>query len=113
ELGQGRVRLLARVADLTAEMARSVSRCAHLVQHGGFSVDLRILFHTGNIGRLREVAAAIDFPFASFHDTTHNDDYIRHLNQATLVVLPYDVPKYEKRVSAVLHDCSVMGIPVV
>lgn len=113
ELGQGRVRLLARVADLTAEMARSVSRCAHLVQHRGFSVDLRILFHTGNIGRLREVAAAIDFPFANFHDTTQNDDYIRQLNQATLVVLPYDVQKYEKRVSAVLHDCSVMGIPVV
>lgn len=109
----GRVRLVVRASDLDLERAVAVSRTAHLIQHRGFSVDLRILYTDMSLGKLRELLSVCDFPFFSLVNTNRNDDYLRELVRATVVLLPYVVAKYEKRVSAVLHDAAVLGVPAV
>lgn len=111
ELLRGEVRILVRAADLDAETARAVSRACHLVQHRGHVARLRVIYHQGVLAKLRDIVGAIDFPNIELVDTEDNDTYVREIAAATLVVLPYDRAKYEKRVSAVLHDCAVIGVP--
>ncbi|HUY84477.1 MAG TPA: glycosyltransferase, partial [Steroidobacteraceae bacterium] len=48
-----------------------------------------------------------------FVDVSVNDHYIRAITGSTLMLLTYDAERYAKRVSAVLHDCSVLGVPAV
>lgn len=109
----GKVRLVVRVSDLDRERCIAASRTAHLIQHRGFSVDLRFLYTDGSLGNLRELLAVCDFPYISLANTTDNEAYLRELVNATVVLLPYAVAKYEKRVSAVLHDAAVLGVPAV
>lgn len=109
----GSVRIVARVADLDAGKALALSRAAHLVQHRGFSVDLRFIYTDMNSYKLREILSHTDFPFISLKDASSNDEYLQELAQATLVILPYDGLKYQKRVSATLHDCAVLAVPAV
>jgi len=112
-LARGEVRLVVRAADMNPDNARAISRACHLVQHRGNVVRLRILFHGGSLPRLREILAQIDFPNVELIDTVKNEDYIAEICDAGLVLLTYDREKYKKRVSAVLHDCSVLGVPVI
>lgn len=111
EMARGEVRVVVRAADLDEAKAWAVSRACHLVQSRGNVVRLRILMHKGVIGKLRAIAQAIDFPNVDFINTNRNEDYISEICDACLVILPYDVDKYKKRVSAVLHDCAVLGVP--
>lgn len=112
DLNNGEISVVVRAADLSFSSARSVSRACHLVQHRGNVVRLKILYHAGSVSRLREIITAVDFPNIEFVDTNKNEEYLRQISRATIVILPYDVSKYAKRVSAVLHDCAVIGVPV-
>jgi hypothetical protein len=111
DLAKGQMTFIARAADLDAGKARGVSRACHLVQHRGAVVRLKILYSTSSLAKLRDILAAVDFPNLELVDTNDNDEYIRQLATATLAMLVYDAEKYAKRVSGVLHDCAVLGVP--
>ncbi len=111
DFAQGKMTFIARAADLDAAKARGVSRACHLVQHRGAVVRLKILYSAGSLPKLRDIISAIDFPNLELVDTNDNDEYIRQLATGTLAMLVYDAEKYEKRVSGVLHDCAVLGVP--
>lgn len=113
ELARGEVRVVVRAADLDGDKAWAVSRACHLVQSRGNVVRLRVLYHKGVMPRLREIAQRINFPNLDFINTDRNEDYLSEICDAGIVLLTYDQSKYEKRVSAVLHDCSVLGVPAI
>ncbi|OYY68296.1 glycosyltransferase family 4 protein [Sphingomonas sp. 28-63-12] len=113
ELARGEVRVVVRAADLDGDKAWAVSRACHLVQSRGNVVRLRVLYHKGVMPRLREIAQRINFPNFDFIDTERNEDYLSEICDAGIVLLTYDQDKYEKRASAVLHDCSVLGVPAI
>jgi hypothetical protein len=111
ELERGEVRILVRAADLDPDKARSVSRACHLAQHRGNVVRLRLIYHSGSFHNLREILNQIDFPNFELIETESNESYLREVCDAGIMLLTYDVEKYAKRVSAVLHDCAVLGVP--
>jgi len=86
-LAGGNVRIVARVADLDSEKARALARACHLIQHRGYAVELRVIYHAGIMTRLRDVVRALDFPNVSYVNTDKNDDYLKEISQANLVVL--------------------------
>lgn len=113
DIRRGELRFVARAADLDPGRARAISRACHLVQHRGNVVRLRILYHIGSLSRLRALLAEIDFPNLELVDADDNLTYIREISEAALVLLPYHKGRYEKRISAVLHDCAVLGVAAV
>lgn len=110
-IGSREIKVLVRAADLDAQKAHGVSRACHLVQHRGYVVRLRVVYHRGTLSKLRDLIQRIDFPNLELVNTDSNDDYMRELTDASIAVLAYDRDKYDKRVSAVLHDCAVLGVP--
>lgn len=111
ELERGEVRVLVRAADLDVEKARAVSRACHLAQHRGNVIRLRLIYHSGSFPKLRSIVEQIDFPNIELIETEANESYLREICDAGIVLLTYDTEKYAKRVSAVLHDCAVLGVP--
>lgn len=112
QLESGEIRVLVRAADLNVDSARAVSRACHLVQHRGNVVRLRLIYHRGSFSKLRDIVTGIDFPNLQLVETERNEAYLKEVCDAGIVLLTYDPDKYAKRVSAVLHDCAVLGVPV-
>lgn len=103
-------KVVVRAVDLQPETCEALKAAVPLMKGQGIDLDLRVIYHHNAIRPLREIAAVLGDD-ATFVDTEDNDDYIRALAQADLVVLSYIAGHYAKRVSAVLHDCSVIGVP--
>ncbi len=101
-----------RVADLDDERLKALAAASNTLTAAGFNPVFRLAYHNNNWSRGVEFIsqACGDFRLV---DTNDNNDYIRFLAESTLVILPYKPEIYLKRVSAVLHDCSVMGISVI
>ena len=108
-----RLGILARAGDLDLNIARELRLGLLLLLENGFRADFSILFHKGTLHLLRDLLEVFaDVPYRLVcADANH--DYISALARANFVILPYDQKKYEKRVSAVLHDCAVLGVPCI
>lgn len=103
-------KVVARAVDLKPEACEALKASIALMRGQGVEMDLRVIHHQNAIRPLRDIAAVLGDE-VTFVDTDDNDDYIRALADADLVVLSYVAEHYAKRVSAVLHDCSVIGVP--
>lgn len=103
-------KVLVRAVDLKPETCEALKASVSLMKGQGVTLDLRVIYHQNALRPLRDIAAVLGDD-ATFVDTEDNDDYIRALADADLAVLSYVPEHYAKRVSAVLHDCSVIGVP--
>ncbi|WP_292052405.1 MULTISPECIES: glycosyltransferase [unclassified Brevundimonas] len=103
-------RVVVRAVDIKPETCDALKAAVSLFKGQGLSLDLRVIYHHNAIRPLRDIAAVLGDD-VTFVDTEDNDDYIRAMAQADLAVLSYVAEHYAKRVSAVLHDCSVIGVP--
>ena len=101
-----------RIADLDDERLEAIRKAAALLRQSGFIPSIRLAYHDGNKAKAFSMAAGLD-SFFVLVDTSENDDYVKFLAACNLVLLPYRTEIYKKRVSAVLHDCAVMGISCV
>ncbi len=109
ELRAGCLRLAVRAGDVSHEIAHALNLAIRRLTAYGFSVDLRLLYHSKTMPLLRDIVEMLGETRATLVDVTDNDAYIAELTRATLMLLSYPPERYEKRVSAVLHDCAVMG----
>lgn len=99
-----------RIADLDEDRVDHLRAGVMLLERMGYSPRVRLGHHNGNLGRAAELLAYCDHPAFALVDTENHADYIRFLAASTVMVLPYRPEIYRKRVSAVLHDCSVLGV---
>ena len=105
----------ARIADLDEARIEALREAAQLLLRQGLRVTVRCAYHAGNKGKAVRLVAGIEDELSAFelHDTTEHRDYISFLASLTIAVLPYRPEIYKKRVSAVLHDCAVLGVSCV
>jgi glycosyltransferase involved in cell wall biosynthesis len=112
-LGERRLSIGVRVADLDEARVDALRKAMRLLEQQGFRTKLRCAYHAGN--KAKAVTLLGDGADAAFvlEDTTEHGDYIRFLAASTIMILPYRPEIYKKRVSAVLHDCAVLGVSCV
>lgn len=103
-------KVTARAVDLNDRACESLLAAHQFMKAQGVDLDIRVIYHGGALGALRDIAAILG-DVVTFVDTDDNDDYTRAIAQSDLMVLSYVPEHYAKRVSAVLHDCSVVGVP--
>jgi hypothetical protein len=108
-LHASRVRLAVRAGDVNQQVARGLDAAVRLLAAYGYTVDLRLMYHAKTMPLLRDIVETLGDTRATLVDVNENDAYIAELTQANLMLLSYPPERYEKRVSAVLHDCAVMG----
>ena len=113
KLRQKRVLLGLRVADLDDSRIEAAVASVDVLEKQGFSVGVSLAYHNGNRAKAIQYITRLDPRNFLLVDTDDNDDYIKFLAESSLVVLPYRTEIYEKRVSAVLHDCAVLGVSCV
>lgn len=106
---QGLVRMAIRAGDIGEPVVAALRQALHRLRAYGFTPQLRVLYHEKSLPRLREVLDWFGDEAVELVDVNDNDDYIVELARANLVLLTYIRNRYAKRVSAVLHDCSVLG----
>jgi glycosyltransferase involved in cell wall biosynthesis len=109
EIGRGRVSIGVRVADLDDERFAELLAAADALEGAEIAATIRLACHDRNRSKAARFAAKAGGRFVLV-DTSSNEDYIRFLVDSAIVLLPYRDDVYKKRVSAVLHDCAVMGI---
>lgn len=98
-----------RAGDASPEVLAAIKNSALLVERFGIRIELRILYTIQTAQRLRAILVdAGDFPIR-YIPVDDNDKYIQELTNTNLMVLSYERDRYVKRVSAVLHDCAVLG----
>ncbi len=102
-----------RAADIPLQHIGTLSKAHDRLTAEGAILQWRILYHGGSLHLLRDLARQTSHMRVEFVDVTENDEYIQAINGANVVLLPYEVERYAKRVSAVLHDCAVLGTPCV
>lgn len=101
-----------RASDLTPAAVDAIREGVAIFKAQGMPLDVRVFYHTGSAPALREIAAKLSDD-VRFIDTEENDGYIRALAESDVMLLTYSAEIYEKRVSAVLHDCAVLGVPCI
>ena len=106
------MRVVVRASDLNPDSLAAVKSSLDFFKSRGEPLSLRVLYHGGSAPMLRDIAAVIGDD-VHFIDTESNEEYIRALAESDVMLLTYRADHYEKRVSAVLHDCSVMGVACV
>jgi glycosyltransferase involved in cell wall biosynthesis len=102
-----------RASDLNAFDIDAVRAGVETLRRFNFDVTLQISFNAGTLPLLRDLARNLEDIRPTFLDASDNAEYIRQMTRSSLVLLTYDAQRYAKRVSAVLHDCSVLGVPAV
>lgn len=107
-----RWRVGVRASDLTPAAVDAIRQGVDMFKAQGMPLDVRVFYHAGSAPALRDIAAQLSED-VRFIDTENNDDYIRSLAESDVMLLTYSAEIYEKRVSAVLHDCAVIGIPCI
>jgi len=105
----GAIRIAARAGDIDGATARAIGVALRMLARYGFTVDFRLLFHAKSLPLVRDILEALSPSPATLVDVSDNDAYVSELTRANLMLLTYAPARYAKRVSAVLHDCSVMG----
>lgn len=108
-LAERQMRVGVRASDLTVEGLKALKQSVKFFKARGEPLDLRVMYHAGSLPLLRNAAAFLGND-VRFVNTDENDQYISELANSDVVILPYIAERYEKRVSAVLHDCSVLGV---
>lgn len=98
-----------RAADLPINGMAILAQAQRSLAATGATLRLRVLYHSGSVHLLRDLAQQAAQLSVEFVDVSENDAYLQALNSANVVLLPYEVERYAKRVSAVLHDCAVLG----
>jgi hypothetical protein len=106
---QGQLRVVVRAGDLDEPVARALGWAHARLAEFGLQLDLRVTFHAASLHRVREVLEWLGDTPATLVDAQNNDTYIVELADANLALLSYPPDRYRKRVSAVLHDCAVLG----
>lgn len=107
--GGGQVRVAIRAGDITSDVARAINTAAKALGRYGITLDLRLLYHAKSLHLVRDILEWLGPTRPTLMDVNVNDDYIKAVAQANLMLLTYVPERYAKRVSAVLHDCAVMG----
>ncbi|HUZ74933.1 MAG TPA: glycosyltransferase family 4 protein [Stellaceae bacterium] len=100
-----------RAGDLSGFDSGALRVGVEILRRFDFDVVLKIFFNGGSLPLLRDFARLLADIQPKFVDVSDNDQYIREITQSSLMLLTYDSERYAKRVSAVLHDCSVLGVP--
>lgn len=99
-----------RIADLDDARLGALNAGLTLLSGLGFKATLRLAYHAGNSDRAAAIRTRCDPEACTLVDTEDHLDYVRFLAGVTVMVLPYLPEVYRKRVSAVLHDCAVLGV---
>lgn len=105
-----------RAADLTQASITALQMAVRMMRRCGAEPSVRVAHHAKNRAKAAEVIAALDDDVRGafrLEDTDDHARYISFLAASSIVVLPYNPDIYKKRVSAVLHDCSVLGVPCI
>lgn len=105
----GFARIVVRAVDMNADIAAALVTAIRRAGEYGYQIELRLLFHAKTLPKLRDILEALEPLEPTLVDVNDNDAYIVELTRANLVLLPYIASHYEKRVSAVLYDCAVVG----
>ncbi|MBB6486704.1 glycosyltransferase family 4 protein [Rhizobium lusitanum] len=113
DVRDGVVSLGVRIADLDQPRMEIVKSTVDLLEKQGFTVRVNLAFHSRNRAKAAQLVAGLDSEKFILLYTEENDSYIKFLVSNALILLPYREEVYRKRVSAVLHDCAVLGVSCV
>lgn len=99
-----------RASDMQPHLLDTMRRATLLLSDIDIKLKFRILFSNHSRPLLREIIGDSDGIDIDYVDTNDNADYIRAITASHIMLLTYVPDRYRKRVSAVLHDCSVLGV---
>ena len=111
--GKGDVVIGVRAGDLVEGTLNALVDACQQLRGADISAVVNVLYVGSSLPVVCDAMKQEHIELINFIDVRDPGQYCDAMADTTLVVLPYDVDRYEKRVSGVLMDCSVIGVPCV
>ncbi|AUN33964.1 glycosyltransferase family 4 protein [Niveispirillum cyanobacteriorum] len=105
----GQFHVSIRASDVQPGLVKALSQSVALLDKFNLTLKVSILYNERSLHLIRDLAIETKGLNIEFLNVESNNEYIRAITNTHLMLLTYEAPKYLKRVSAVLHDCSVLG----